>query len=71
MGPQEARGRLSSAQASVQQLRRQLADTESARKELELRSQALQGERDAAHRERETGQRERDRLKLERDALAR
>ena len=71
MVPQEARGRLSSAQASVQQLRRQLADAELGRKDLELRNQALQGERDAAQRERETGQRERDRLKLERDALAR
>ncbi|KAG7251528.1 hypothetical protein CRUP_014964, partial [Coryphaenoides rupestris] len=67
---QEARGRLSSAQASVQQLRRQLADGESCRKDLELRNQALLGERDAAQRERETMQRERDRLRLERDTLA-
>ncbi|KAG7251989.1 hypothetical protein CRUP_000017 [Coryphaenoides rupestris] len=66
----EARGRLSSAQASVQQLRRQLADGESCRKDLELRNQALLGERDAAQRERETMQRERDRLRLERDTLA-
>ena len=71
MVPKEARGRLTSAQASALQLRRQLADSEAGRKDLELRNQALQGERDTATRERETGQRERDRLKLERDALAR
>uniref|UniRef100_A0A8C7KRB4 Rootletin-like n=1 Tax=Oncorhynchus kisutch TaxID=8019 RepID=A0A8C7KRB4_ONCKI len=68
-GPQEFRGRLSSAQSSVQLLRRQLAEAESAKREAEQRSQTLHGERDGVQREKDTTQRERDRLKQDRDTL--
>uniref|UniRef100_A0A8C8DBX3 Rootletin-like coiled-coil domain-containing protein n=1 Tax=Oncorhynchus tshawytscha TaxID=74940 RepID=A0A8C8DBX3_ONCTS len=70
-GLQEVRGRLSSAQSSVQLLRRQLAEAESAKREAEQRSQTLHGERDGLQREKDTTQRERDRLKQDRDTLAR
>lgn len=68
---QDVRGRLLSAQSSVQQLRKQLSETDLAKRDAEQRNQALQRERDAALRERETSQREKDRVKQERDTLAR
>lgn len=68
---QDVRGRLLSAQSSVQQLRKQLSETDLAKRDSEQRNQALQRERDAAQREKETTQREKDRLKQERDTLAR
>ena len=68
---QDVRGRLLSAQSSLQQLRKQLSETDLAKKDAEQRNQSLQRERDAAQRERETTQREKDRLKQERDTLAR
>lgn len=68
---QDARGRLLSAQSSIQQLRKQLAEADSARREADQRHLTLQRERDAAQRDKETTQREKDRLRLERDTLAR
>lgn len=68
---QELKGRLLSAQSSVQQLRKQQGEVESCRREAELRLQTVQGERDDAQRERETAARERDRLRQERDKLCR
>ena len=68
---QDVRGRLLSAQSSIQQLRKQLSESDLAKKDAEQRNQALQRERDAAQREKETTQREKDRLKQERDTLAR
>lgn len=68
---QDVRGRLLSAQSLVHQLRKQLSETDLAKKDAEQRNQALQRERDAAQRERETTQREKERLKQERDTLAR
>lgn len=68
---QEIRGRLLSAQSSVQQLRRQQGEAESGKRDAELRVQALQGERDDAHREREVAQRERERIRQERATLIR
>lgn len=68
---QDVRGRLISAQSSMQQLRKQLSETDLAKRDAEQRNQALQRERDAVQRERETTQRERERLKQERDTLAR
>lgn len=68
---QDVRGRLLSAQSSLQQLRKQLSETDLAKRDADQRNQALQRERDAAQRERETAQREKDRLKQERDTLAR
>lgn len=68
---QDIRGRLLSAQTSLQQLKKQLAESESAKKEAEQQTQALRSERDAAQRERDTTQREKERVKQERDALAR
>uniref|UniRef100_A0A3P9BZZ5 Ciliary rootlet coiled-coil, rootletin n=1 Tax=Maylandia zebra TaxID=106582 RepID=A0A3P9BZZ5_9CICH len=67
---QDVRSRLLSAQSSVQQLRKQLSESESAKRDAEQRSQTLQRERDAAQREREAALRERDRVKQERDTLA-
>lgn len=55
----------------MQQLRKQLSESESAKRDAEQRSQTLQRERDAAQREREAALRERDRVKQERDTLAR
>lgn len=55
----------------MQQLRKQLSESESAKRDAEQRSQTLQRERDAAQREREAALRERDRVKQERDMLAR
>lgn len=68
---QDVRGRLLSAQSSVQQFRKQLSDSDSCKRDAEQRNQALQRDKDAALRERETAQREKDRLKQERDKLAR
>lgn len=68
---QDVRGRLLSAQSSIQQLRKQLSETDLAKRDAEQRNQALQREKDAAQRERETTQKEKDRLKQERDTLAR
>uniref|UniRef100_A0A8B9RJA6 Ciliary rootlet coiled-coil, rootletin n=1 Tax=Astyanax mexicanus TaxID=7994 RepID=A0A8B9RJA6_ASTMX len=65
----EVRGRLQSAQSSLQQLRKQLAEAESGRREAELRVQAMQGERDDAQRERETAVKERDRMRQEREKI--
>ena len=70
-GPQEVRGCLSSAHSSLQTLRRQLAEAESAKREAEQRSRTLQGERDGFQIEKDTTQRERERLKQDRDTLAR
>lgn len=68
---QDVRGRLLSAQSAVQQLRKQLSEADSAKRDSEQRNQHLQRERDAAQREREITQRDKDRLKQERDTLAR
>lgn len=68
---QDVRGRLLSAQSSIQQLRKQLSEADLAKRDAEQRNQALQRERDAAQREKETTQKEKDRLKQERDTLAR
>lgn len=68
---QDVRGRLLSTQSSMQQMRKQLSETDLAKRDAEQRNQALQRERDAAQREKETTQREKDRLKQERDTLAR
>ncbi|TTV75068.1 Rootletin [Bagarius yarrelli] len=65
----EVKGRLQTAQSSIQQLRKQQGEAESGRREAELHLQAMQGERDDAQRERETAVRERDRLRQERDKL--
>ncbi|MED6270511.1 hypothetical protein CHARACLAT_011138, partial [Characodon lateralis] len=67
---QDVRGRLLSAQSSVQQLRKQLSECDLARRDSEQRNQVLQRERDAAQRERETTQKEKDHLKQDRDLLA-
>lgn len=68
---QDARGRLLSAQSSVQQLRKQLLEADLAKRDVEQRNQAVQRERDAAQREKEAMQKEKERLKQERDTLAR
>lgn len=68
---QDVRGRLLSAQSSVQQMRKQLSETDSAKRDAEQRTQAVQRERDTAQREREAVQKEKERLRQERDALAR
>lgn len=68
---QDVRGRLLSAQSSVQQMRKQLSESDSTKRDAEQRSQAVQRERDAALRERESLQKEKERLRQERDSLAR
>lgn len=68
---QDARGRLLSAQSSVQQLRKQLLEADLVKRDTEQRNQAVQRERDAAQREKEAIQKEKERLKQERDMLAR
>ena len=68
---QDVRGRLLSAQLSLQQLRKQLSETDLAKRDAEQRNQALQREKDTAQREKETTQREKERLRQERDTLAR
>lgn len=68
---QDVRGRLISSQSSIQQLRKQLSETDLAKRETEQQSQSLQRERDAAQREKEATLKERERLKQERDGLAR
>lgn len=68
---QDIRGRLLSAQSSLQQLKKQLVESESAKRDVEQQNQALKRERETSQRERETVQREKDRLKQERDTLAR
>lgn len=68
---QDIKGRLQSAQSSVQQLRKQQGEVESGRREADLRLQAVQSERDDTQRDRETAVRERDRLRQERDKLCR
>lgn len=62
---------MQSTQTSLQQLRRQQTQADSARKEAELRLQAMQVERDNSQRERDTALRERDRLRQDRDQLSR
>lgn len=52
-------------------MRKQLLETDSAKRDAEQRSQAVQRERDAAQREREGVQKEKERLRQERDTLAR
>lgn len=68
---QDARGRLISSQSSIQQLRKQLSETDLAKRETDQRNQSLQRERDAAQREKEATLKEKERLKQERDGLAR
>lgn len=68
---QDVRGRLLSTQSSLQQLRKQLSETDLTKRDAEQRNQVLQRERDAAQREKETMQKEKDRFKQERDTLAR
>lgn len=68
---QDVRGRLISSQSSIQQLRKQLSETDLAKRDVEQRIQVLQRERDAAQREKETALKEKERLKQERDTLAR
>lgn len=68
---QDARGRLLSAQSSIQHLRKQLSETELAKRDAEQRNQTLQRERDAAQRDKETTQKEKERLKQEKESLAR
>lgn len=68
---QDARGRLIASQSSIEQLRKQLAESDLAKRETEQRNQSLQRERDAAQREKEATLKEKERLKQERDGLAR
>lgn len=68
---QDVRGRLLSSQSSIQQLRKQLSESDLAKREAEQRIQSLQRERDAAQRDKETTLKEKERLKEDRDVLAR
>lgn len=68
---QDVRGRLLSAQSSLQQLRKQLSEADLAKRDAEQRNQVLQREKETAEREREATQREKDRLKQDRDTLTR
>lgn len=55
----------------MQQLRKQLSESDLTKRDTERRNQTLQREKEAAQREQEAARKEKERLKQERDMLVR